>query len=77
MVPHTSKTRILNLWNPTPSPLKRSVVTQSPQEEEQKSTRVEKSYLLIFRNLALIETITVLIDMRAAPIAGLRSTPYA
>ena len=29
---HTYKTRVLKLWNPTASPLGRSVATQSPEE---------------------------------------------
>jgi hypothetical protein len=29
LVSHTLKTRILNLWNPTASPLSRSITTQS------------------------------------------------
>ena len=31
-VPHTLKTRILKLWNPTASPLRRSIATQSLRE---------------------------------------------
>ena len=34
IVSHSSKTRILNLWNPTASPLGRSIATHSLCEED-------------------------------------------